>query len=144
MDLVVRNEQTGENLAFATNFLWMCQGYYRHEEGYTPDWPGMDDFKGQIVHPQTWPSDIDYAGKNILVIGSGATAATLIPALAEKAAHVTMLQRSPTYFNPGTNADALADQLRALEIDENWIHSIIRKKLLKEQEGRLPACPERT
>ncbi|WP_339082321.1 NAD(P)/FAD-dependent oxidoreductase [Hyphomicrobium sp. ghe19] len=136
-DLVVRNERTGENLAFATNFLWMCQGYYRHEEGYTPDWPGMDDFKGQIVHPQTWPSDIDYTGKNILVIGSGATAATLIPALAEKAAHVTMLQRSPTYFNPGTNADALADQLRALEIDENWIHAIIRKKLLKEQEGRL-------
>lgn len=136
-DLVVRNEHTGEDLAFATNFLWMCQGYYRHEKGYTPDWPGMDDFKGRIVHPQTWPSDIDYTGKNILVIGSGATAATLIPALAEKAAHVTMLQRSPTYFNPGTNADALADQLRALEIDENWIHSIIRKKLLKEQEGRL-------
>ncbi|MFT3732158.1 MAG: NAD(P)/FAD-dependent oxidoreductase [Hyphomicrobium sp.] len=136
-NLAVRNEQSGETVRFETNFLWMCQGYYRHDEGYTPDWPGIDDFKGQIVHPQTWPSDLDYEGKNILVIGSGATAATLVPAIADKAGHVTMLQRSPTYFNPGTNADALADQLRALEIDENWIHAIVRKKLLKEQEGRL-------
>ncbi|WP_092862857.1 flavin-containing monooxygenase [Hyphomicrobium facile] len=136
-DLIVRNEQLGKDHRFSTNFLWMCQGYYRHSEGYTPDWRGMESFNGQIVHPQTWPSDLDYTGKNIIVIGSGATAATLVPALAEKAAHVTMLQRSPTYFNPGTNADALADQLRELEIDENWIHAIIRKKLLKEQEARL-------
>ena len=64
------------------NFLWMCQGYYRHAEGYTPEWAGMDDFKGRIVHPQTWPEDLDYAGKKVVVIGSGATAATLIPAIA--------------------------------------------------------------
>ncbi len=64
---------------FTANFLWMCQGYYRHSEGYTPEWPGMDDFKGRIVHPQTWPEDLDYKGKNVVVIGSGATAATLHP-----------------------------------------------------------------
>jgi cation diffusion facilitator CzcD-associated flavoprotein CzcO len=81
--------------------------------------------------------DLDCSEKNIVVIGSGATAATLIPAIADKAAHVTMLQRSPTYFNPGTNADPLADQLRALKIDEHWIHAIVRKKLLSEQAERL-------
>ena len=66
------------------NFLWMCQGYYRHAEGYTPEWPGMDRFEGRIVHPQTWPEDLDYTGKNVLVIGSGATAATLVPAIAAR------------------------------------------------------------
>jgi len=136
-DLVVRNEASGQNQRFATKFLWMCQGYYRHEQGFTPDWSDMDSFQGKVVHPQTWPSDLDYADKRVLVIGSGATAATIVPEIAKKAEHVTLLQRSPTYFNPGTNADPLADQLRALEIDEHWIHAIIRKKLLKEQEGRL-------
>ncbi len=91
------------------NFLWMCQGYYRHAEGYTPQWAGMETFKGRIVHPQTWPDDLDYAGKKVVVIGSGATAATLIPAIAEDCAHVTMLQRSPTYFRTGRNAIELAD-----------------------------------
>src|SRR5665213_1682993 len=87
----------GEVLTFTTNFLWMCQGYYRHAEGYTPTWPGMAAFEGRIVHPQTWPDDLDYAGKRVVVIGSGATAATLVPAMAAMAKHVTMLQRSPTY-----------------------------------------------
>ena len=87
---------TGEPVRFTANFLWMCQGYYRHSEGYTPEWPGMAEFKGRIVHPQNWPEDLDYAGKNVVVIGSGATAATLIPAIAADCAHVTMLQRSPT------------------------------------------------
>src|SRR5438477_410922 len=70
---------TGEPVRFTAKFLWMCQGYYRHSEGYTPEWPGMPEFKGRIVHPQNWPEDLDYAGKNVVVIGSGATAATLIP-----------------------------------------------------------------
>ena len=96
---------TGETLRFTANFLWMCQGYYRHSEGYTPEWDGMADFKGRIVHPQTWPEDLDYAGKKVVVIGSGATAATLIPAIADDCAHVTMLQRSPTYFITGRNAE---------------------------------------
>lgn len=135
----------GSDSTLRANFLWMGQGYYRHEEGYTPDWPGMADYRGRIVHPQKWPADLDYAGKRIAVIGSGATAATIVPAMAEKAGHITLVQRSPTYFNPGTNADALADELRALEIDEHWIHAIIRKKLLADQKarvGRAAAEPE--
>jgi cation diffusion facilitator CzcD-associated flavoprotein CzcO len=132
-----RRKDTGEDFIIEANFLWMCQGYYRHAEGYTPDWPGMESFKGRIVHPQTWPEDLDYSGKRVLVIGSGATAATLIPAMARKCAHITMLQRSPTYFNPGNNEDTMADELRSLEIDEHWIHHIVRKRLLKEQGERI-------
>ncbi len=96
--VTVRRRDTGETLLFRTPFLWMCQGYYRHAEGYTPQWPGMEDFAGPIAHPQTWPEDLDTTGKRVVVIGSGATAATLVPALAGKCAHVTMLQRSPTYL----------------------------------------------
>ena len=111
----------------------MCQGYYRHSEGYTPEWNGMQKFSGQIVHPQTWPEDLDYTGKRVVVIGSGATAATLIPAIAGDCNHVTMLQRSPTFFRTGRNAIPLADELRELGIDETWIHEIVRRKILHEQ-----------
>ncbi len=83
---------------FTCNFLCMCTGYYDYEQGYTPVWPGIEHFTGRLIHPQHWPLDLDYAGKQVVVIGSGATAVTLIPALAEQAAHVTMLQRSPTYI----------------------------------------------
>ena len=124
---------TGEALRFTAGFLWMCQGYYRQSKGYTPEWAGMTDFKGPIVHPQTWPQDLDYKGKRVVIIGSGATAATLAPAMAPDAGHVTVLQRSPTYFIPGRNANDLADTLRDLEIDETWIHEIVRRKILKEQ-----------
>jgi len=124
---------TGETVHFAANFLWMCQGYYRHSEGYTPEWSGMAAFKGRIVHPQNWPEDFEYAGKNIVVIGSGATAATLIPAIAADSGHVTMLQRSPTYFRTGRNVVAIADELRELDIDETLIHEIVRKKILHDQ-----------
>ncbi|MBL9010346.1 MAG: NAD(P)/FAD-dependent oxidoreductase [Alphaproteobacteria bacterium] len=124
---------TNEDLRFTANFLWMCQGYYRHSEGYTPEWKGMSDFKGRIVHPQTWPEDLDYKGKNVLVIGSGATAATIVPAMADDCAHVTLLQRSPTYFIPGRNENDLANTLRQLEIDETWIHEIVRRKVLFDQ-----------
>ena len=75
----------------------MCSGYYKYEEGYTPEFPGAADFAGRIVHPQKWTEDLDYAGKRVVVIGSGATAVTLVPEMAKTAAHVTMLQRSPTY-----------------------------------------------
>lgn len=114
-------------------FLWMCQGYYRHSKGYTPSWPGIEQFKGEVVHPQHWPDSIDLAGKRVTVIGSGATAATLIPALADRCAHVTMLQRTPTYFATGRNADALADELRKLEVDEAWIHEIMRRKVVRDR-----------
>ena len=124
---------TGEAVRLTAGFLWMCQGYYRHAQGYTPEWPGTARFRGRIVHPQTWPADLDYAGKDVVVIGSGATAATLIPAIAAECRHVTMLQRSPTWFRTGRNAIAIADELRELQIDEAWIHEIVRKKILHEQ-----------
>jgi cation diffusion facilitator CzcD-associated flavoprotein CzcO len=124
---------TGEAARFTANFLWMCQGYYRHCAGYTPQWEGMAQFEGRIVHPQTWPDDLDYRGKDVLVIGSGATAATLVPAIAAECGHVTLLQRSPTYFRTGRNAIPIADELRALGIDEAWIHEIVRRKILYEQ-----------
>ncbi|MBX9946881.1 MAG: NAD(P)/FAD-dependent oxidoreductase [Reyranella sp.] len=124
---------TGETRRFTAGFLWMCQGYYRHSEGYTPEWQGMETFKGRIVHPQSWPKDLDYAGKQVLVIGSGATAATVVPAIANDCGHVTLLQRSPTYFIPARNANDLADTLRQLQIDESWIHEIVRRKILHDQ-----------
>ena len=125
-----RREDDGAVLRFTCGFLWMCQGYYRHDRGYTPDWPGMEDFAGRIVHPQTWPEDLDLAGKRVLVVGSGATMATLVPAIAETCAHVTVLQRSPSYFRVGRNAVPIADELRALGIDEAWIHEIVRRRVL--------------
>ena len=128
------NTETGEALAFTGNFLWMCQGYYRHSEGYTPKWPGMDQYKGTIVHPQTWPEDLDYKGKKVICIGSGATTATVVPAIAADCEHVTVLQRSPTYFWTGRNGNDVADMLRELEVDETWIHEIVRRKILHDQE----------
>jgi cation diffusion facilitator CzcD-associated flavoprotein CzcO len=129
-----RRTDTGEVERYTAGFLWMCQGYYRHDKGYTPEWDGIADFKGRIVHPQSWPADLDLKDKKVVVIGSGATAATLIPNIAADCAHVTMLQRSPTYFIPGRNANDLADQLRELEIDESWIHEIVRRRILKDQD----------
>ena len=79
------------------NFVYLCTGYYDYDSGYTPEWRGLDRFRGKIVHPQKWPEDLDYTGKRVVVIGSGATAITLVPAMAQRAAHVTMLQRSPSY-----------------------------------------------
>src|SRR5262245_18836765 len=124
---------SGEEVRFTANFLWMCQGYYRHSEGYTPDWPGMESYKGKIVHPQTWPEDLDYRDKTVIVIGSGATAATLVPAIAGDAKHVTVLQRSPTSFIPARNENELANMLRELDVDETWIHEIVRRKILHDQ-----------
>src|SRR5919205_101370 len=94
----VTRSDTGEELRFTTDFLWMCQGYYNHAKPYQPQWDGLDRFQGQVIHPQQWPQDLDLSGERVVVIGSGSTAATLIPAIAQQAAHVTMLQRSPTYF----------------------------------------------
>ena len=131
--VVVNDEAAGERVVFTTSFLWMCQGYYKHREPYTPEWPAMSSFRGPIVHPQQWPDDLDWTDKKVLVIGSGATAATIVPRLAEKAAHVTVLQRSPTYFWTGRNANELADTLRQLEVDEEWIHEIVRRKVLFDQ-----------
>jgi monooxygenase len=103
-----------ETKTLTCSFLLMCSGYYQYDGGYLPTFGGIDDFRGQVVHPQHWPADLDYAGKNVVVIGSGATAVTLVPAMAETAGHVTMLQRSPTYIIPMPAEDAIATRLRAL------------------------------
>ena len=125
---------------FTCNFLWMCQGYYDHEKPYIPDWPGMDKYKGQLIHAQLWDPKIDYTGKRVLVIGSGATAATVIPAFAEKAAHVTMLQRSPTYFFCSENKNELADRLRQIGIDEPTIHRVVRAQIMYDQDMMTRRC----
>ena len=113
----------------------MCQGYYRHSEGYTPDWEGMDDFKGRIVHPQTWPDDLDYTrqagGRDRL----GRHRGDADPGDRGDCAHVTMLQRSPTYFRAGAQRQRAGRQLRELEIDETWIHEIVRRKILHDQDA---------
>ena len=108
-----------EIVQFTCNFLYMCSGYYDYASGYTPQWPGVERFAGRIVHPQQWPEDLDYAGKRVVVIGSGATAVTLVPAMAEQAAHITMLQRSPTYIVTTPSEDATA----------NWLHRHLPTKL---------------
>jgi cation diffusion facilitator CzcD-associated flavoprotein CzcO len=107
-----RDLATGELVAIACRFLFVCAGYYDYDAGYTPAFAGRERFRGRIVHPQQWTPDIDYDGKRIVVIGSGATAVTLVPELAKRAAHVTMLQRSPTYVVSRPRRDGLADWLR--------------------------------
>src|SRR5262245_51541040 len=131
---------TDEHLTFTANFLWMCQGYYRHSQGYLPTWPSMERFKGRLVHSETWPEDLEFKGKKVVVIGSGATAATIIPAIAGDSAHVTMLQRSPTFFITGRNAIDLAETLRQLQVDETWIHEIVRRKILFDQNHFTARC----
>ena len=107
--------ETGPNnqpVEITCNFIYLCTGYYDYDSGYTPEWPGVDRFRGTVVHPQKWPEDLDYTGKRIVVIGSGATAVTLVPAMAERAAHVTMLQRSPSYVVSRPAEDRIAIWLR--------------------------------
>ncbi|WP_298451840.1 NAD(P)/FAD-dependent oxidoreductase [uncultured Marinobacter sp.] len=103
--LTAANEATGKTETYTASFLIGCTGYYNYDQGYKPDFPGEADFKGLVVHPQHWPEGLDYTGKKVVVIGSGATAVTLVPTLAEKAGHVTMLQRSPTYLMPLPSTD---------------------------------------
>ena len=108
----VEAEHDGQIVKFSCSFLYMCSGYYRYSSGYTPDFAGSERFQGRIVHPQHWPEDLDYAGKQVVVIGSGATAVTLVPEMAKTAGHVTMLQRSPTYVVSRPAEDGLANWLR--------------------------------
>ena len=124
----VTRGDTGQRLRFTTAFLWMCQGYYNHAKPYRPEWPGLEKFHGVVVHPQKWPADLDLAGKRVVVIGSGATAATVVPAVAKDAAHVTMLQRSPSYWFAPPTTHELAVQLRALDIPDDWTHEILRRQ----------------
>ncbi|HEV2784296.1 MAG TPA: NAD(P)/FAD-dependent oxidoreductase [Actinophytocola sp.] len=114
-----------ETVRFTATFLYSCTGYYHYDAGYLPEFPGIERFGGTVVHPQHWPAGLDYTGKNIVVIGSGATAVTLVPALADRAAHVTMLQRSPTYVAALPTEDATAIKLRRL-LGARRAYSIVR------------------
>ena len=130
---VEAKNRDGETRRFTGSFLFMCQGYYNHQAGYRPPFPGEENFKGPIIHPQQWPEDLDYTGKQMVVIGSGATAATIVPAVAERVAHVTQLQRSPSYYLPVDNGeeDDMIKELRALDVPQEWIHEIKRRKSLE-------------
>ncbi|MDB5483363.1 MAG: FAD-containing monooxygenase EthA [Caulobacteraceae bacterium] len=125
--VVAERKDTGGTATYTCNFLFMCAGYYSYRAGFTPDFPEIADYKGRIVHPQKWPQDLDYAGKTVVVIGSGATAMTLVPAMAETAGHVTMLQRSPTYVVSRPDKDALANRLRKF-LPERLAYGITRWK----------------
>jgi cation diffusion facilitator CzcD-associated flavoprotein CzcO len=117
----------GECVRLTCGFLWTCSGYYRYDEGYTPDFEGADRFAGPVIHPQHWPEGLDYSGKRVVVIGSGATAVTLVPAMAEQAAHVTMLQRSPTYIASLPAEDRIAAALRR-RLPERAAYAAVRWK----------------
>jgi monooxygenase len=108
---VLHNGQTSE---LTCSFLYVCTGYYHYDAGYDPQFPGIERFRGTLVHPQKWPQDLDYAGRQVVVVGSGATAVTLVPALAQRAGHVTMVQRSPSYVMSLPGRDPIADRLRRL------------------------------
>lgn len=118
---------SGETVRFTTGFLLMCAGYYSYRAGHTPDFEGRDAFGGDIIHPQEWPADLDYEGKRVVIIGSGATAMTLVPAMAETAGHVTMLQRSPTYVISRPDRDAIANTLRRF-LPDTWAYGLTRWK----------------
>lgn len=106
------NEETGKTETFTSQYLIGCTGYYNYDQGYAPEFPGLSKFKGTVVHPQQWPENLDYTGKKVVVIGSGATAITLVPAMSDKAGHVTMLQRSPTYIASIPSVDPLSVVLK--------------------------------
>lgn len=131
--LDVLRTDTGDTIQINCDFFVWTGGYYDHEHAYTPDWPGFADFQGDVIHPQFWPEDANLKDKRVIVIGSGATAATLIPNIADDCEHVTMLQRSPTYFWTDSNRNEMADRLRLLELPETWVHEIVRRDLLQTQ-----------
>ncbi|ROP27848.1 cation diffusion facilitator CzcD-associated flavoprotein CzcO [Couchioplanes caeruleus] len=118
---------TTDQGTFTCTFLYACAGYYDYAQGYQPDFAGLDDFRGTLVHPQFWPEDLDYSGKRVVVIGSGATAVTVVPAMAGTAAHVTMLQRSPTYMTVLPERDVIADLLRR-GLPPRVAHTLVRAK----------------
>ncbi|MBZ2190405.1 NAD(P)/FAD-dependent oxidoreductase [Alcanivorax sp. JB21] len=128
------NKKTGRSTSFTCNFLLSCTGYYNYAAGFTPDFPGRDDYKGTFIHPQHWPEDLDYSGKRVVVIGSGATAVTLIPAMADKAAHITMLQRSPTYVATVPEKDVISMQLRRF-LPEKLVYRLARTRNVGLQMG---------
>ncbi|RLE25876.1 MAG: FAD-containing monooxygenase EthA [Actinobacteria bacterium] len=136
---------SGENVSYTCGYLFMCSGYYSYKGGYSPEFEGRERFQGTVVHPQKWPDDLDYVGKKVVVIGSGATAMTLIPAMADDVEHITMLQRSPTYVVSMPDVDAIANNLRKV-LPDKWAYEITRKKNTLMQQfmyKRVRAQPEK-
>ncbi len=129
----VRREDRGETLHIEANLLFMCAGYYRYEQGYLPEFRGRDRFRGEIIHPQHWPEDYDYRGRNVVVIGSGATAMTIVPEMAKDAGHVTMLQRSPTYVFSQSDTDVIANVLRKI-LPQKTAYALTRWKNIRLQQ----------
>ncbi|WP_293371274.1 NAD(P)/FAD-dependent oxidoreductase [Nevskia sp.] len=126
------DEASGEARVFTCRVLICCTGYYNYDKGFLPDFPGADSFKGQRIHPQHWPEGLDYKGKRVVVIGSGATAVTLVPAMAPDAAHVTMLQRSPSYIFSVPGEDKISGLLNRF-LPSKWVHSLARTRNIKLQ-----------
>ncbi|MFE3755035.1 flavin-containing monooxygenase [Nocardia tengchongensis] len=138
-------QRTGEGVERRTltcGFLYSCSGYYNYDQGHEPEFPGIADFSGTVVHPQFWPEDLDYAGKRVVVIGSGATAVTLVPAMAEQAELVTMLQRSPTWISAVPGRDKIADRIRDL-LPADLAHRLIRTKNILFNIGFYQYCRRR-
>jgi cation diffusion facilitator CzcD-associated flavoprotein CzcO len=131
--LDVARSDTEQLSQISCNFLYMCAGYYSYDEAHDPKFPSMDAFKGKIVHPQFWPDDLNYENKKIVVIGSGATAVTLVPSMAKKAASVTMLQRSPTYIISRPSEDWFANGLRKI-LPNSWAYALTRMRNTRFQE----------
>ena len=125
--LTVEQTATGETIELTCGFVYWCSGYYRYDQGFSPPFPGVERFTGPVIHPQHWPEDLDYSGKRVVVIGSGATAVTLVPSMAERAAHVTMLQRSPSYVVSLPARDRVADFLRR-RLSDRVAYAIVRWK----------------
>jgi monooxygenase len=133
------HEATGETRTYTCGYLISCTGYYNYDAGYLPTFPGVERFKGRCIHPQHWPEDLDYAGKKVVVIGSGATAVTLVPAMAGDAEHVTMLQRSPSYIFSLPALDKIS-QLLGLVLPDSWVYSFARKRNIAIQRQLYLAC----
>ena len=131
--VLVEDAATGQHRTLTCAWLFCAAGYYRYDEGFTPHFEGRERFRGTIIHPQQWPEEFDHSGKRIIVIGSGATAVTLVPALAEKAAHVVMLQRTPTYIMPVPSQDKIANGLRSLLGEKRGFALARRKNIMQQQ-----------
>jgi monooxygenase len=135
----IERTDTAERMTMSCSWLFCASGYYRYDEGFTPEFTGRDRFQGQIVHPQHWPEDLDYRDKKVVIIGSGATAVTLVPAMADTAAHVTMLQRSPTYIVPVPSKDRIANTLPKL-VGRKRAYAITRRKNIAKQRAIFGLC----
>jgi monooxygenase len=138
-NLTALHETSGQSRLYSCNYLVSCTGYYNYDDGFRPQFPGEDNFKGIVIHPQHWPKDLDYAGKRVVVIGSGATAITLVPAMARTAGRVTMLQRSPSYVFSIPAHDHLTAAL-ARVLPQSWTYGLVRRRNLWWQRGMYLAC----